>query len=344
MSSNNTEDNIDQYCSTIVETTSSKKVSTSCEQNNVDNITKGIDSVAIRDDTSTCAACGKGGNSDDMNNCNKCKMVKYCNAACKKKHRSKHKKACERRVAELHEEALFKEVEPEECPICFLPLPIQGNRRTFQTCCGKSICDGCVYAMKMSEGGADLCAFCRTPNAKTDNKHIKRVKNLMDKGNAYAFNMLASCYAIGVHGMPQDRRKANELYLKGGELGCADAYLNLAIFYRDGTGVEVDEKKAKYYFELAAMVGSVQARKYLGSLEGEAGNYERSKKHFIIGARAGDEISLGRVKAAYMVGIVAKDEYAVTLHAYHKRQKEMKSDARDKASENFSLSFPPYEG
>ena len=42
-----------------------------------------------------------------MNTCNKCKMVKYCNAACKKKHRTKHKKKCERRVAELHDEQLY---------------------------------------------------------------------------------------------------------------------------------------------------------------------------------------------------------------------------------------------
>ena len=50
--------------------------------------------------------------------------VQYCNAACKKKHRSKHKKKCERRVAELHDEALFKQPPlKEDCPICFLPLP-----------------------------------------------------------------------------------------------------------------------------------------------------------------------------------------------------------------------------
>jgi hypothetical protein len=46
---------------------------------------------------SVCANCGKEG--DDVNNiCNKCKMVKYCNAACKKKHRHKHKKDCEEHV------------------------------------------------------------------------------------------------------------------------------------------------------------------------------------------------------------------------------------------------------
>jgi len=37
---------------------------------------------------SVCANCGKEGSSDEINNtCNKCKQVKYCNAACKKKHR-----------------------------------------------------------------------------------------------------------------------------------------------------------------------------------------------------------------------------------------------------------------
>ena len=59
-------------------------------------------------DVSICANCGKEG-SDVTNTCNKCKQVKYCNAACKKKHRHKHKKDCEEHVrlaaeqaAELH--------------------------------------------------------------------------------------------------------------------------------------------------------------------------------------------------------------------------------------------------
>ena len=89
------------------EMVSKKEECTSHEQNNIDNITEGIDSIAILDDKSICASCGKEGNSNDMNTCNKCKSVKYCNAACKKKHRTKHKKACERRMAELHEEALL---------------------------------------------------------------------------------------------------------------------------------------------------------------------------------------------------------------------------------------------
>jgi len=101
--SNTTTDNNDQHPGGSGEITSSKKEECkSCEQN-TDTITEDFNSVAILDDKSTCASCGKEGNSDDMNTCNKCKMVKYCNAACKKKHRKKHKKKCEERVAELHE-------------------------------------------------------------------------------------------------------------------------------------------------------------------------------------------------------------------------------------------------
>jgi len=65
---------------------------------------------------SVCANCGKENSSDNMNICNKCKQVKYCNAVCKKVHRKKHKKQCEEyvrlaaeRAAELHDEKLFKQ-------------------------------------------------------------------------------------------------------------------------------------------------------------------------------------------------------------------------------------------
>ena len=112
--------------------------------------------------TNACAQCGKeGGN---LNTCNKCEIAKYCNAACKKKHRSKHKKACERRAAELHDGALFKEPPPrEDCPICFLPLPLNTGESVFQSCCGKLICIGCIVAMMKETRGRgkkkDLCAF-----------------------------------------------------------------------------------------------------------------------------------------------------------------------------------------
>jgi hypothetical protein len=87
-----------------------------------------------------------------MNTCNKCDLVQYCNAACKKKHRSKHKKKCERRVAELYDEQLFQEHPPrEDCPIYMLPLPLDGNQITFEPCCGKDISVMVVYLAWLRE-------------------------------------------------------------------------------------------------------------------------------------------------------------------------------------------------
>ena len=317
------------------------KECTSCEQN---NITEGIEGVALKDTTSVCAcaSCGKKGDSDNMNTCNKCKMVKYCNAACKKKHRSKHKKACERRVAELHDEQLFKDHPPrEECPICFLLLPVDIKQSPFMTCCGKTICRGCYYAMIKREkdggGKADLCPYCRTSAKCSKEEGINRIKRLMDKGNATAFNTYGNFFAHGIEGMPQDWNKAIELYLKAGELGCAVAYYNLGVSYDNGHGVEIDKKKAKQYYELAAMGGDVNARHAIGCDEGRDGNHHRAMKHIIIAARAGFEMSLENVKRGYKYGLITKDDFANTLRAYQKRQDETKSDERDEITRLFAV-------
>ena len=95
----------------------------------------------------------------------------------------------------------------------------------------------------------------------------------------------------------------------------------------------IDEKKAKYYWELAAMGGNVLARHNVGALEGQAGNIDRALKHFTIAAKAGDAEALDMIKYGFMDGDVTKDEYANTLRAYHERHKEMNSDSRFKAEQ-----------
>ena len=301
--------------------------------NNKADFSDALSSLNIKDvELLQCSNCGKESDGDSMNTCNKCGLVKYCNAACKKKHKSKHKKKCERRVAELYDEKLFKEPPPrEECPICMLPLPLAARESTFQSCCGKHICSGCTDTMKEREGANILCAFCRTPYAESDEEEIvKRIMKLIQKDNAHAFFELAGCYAQGVMGIAQDRPKANELFLKAGELGCAAAYHNLGLSYYSGNGVDIDMKKAKHYYELAAMNGNVFARHNLGCMEVQADNQHRAMKHFMISARSGYDESLGTVKQGFMGGIVGKDEYANTLRAYQKSVDEMKSEARDK--------------
>jgi len=120
-----------------------------CEMNDMLHNMSTVDKYSI----SICANCGKEG-SAVTNTCNKCKQVKYCNAACKKKHRHKHKKDCEEHIrlaaeqaAKLYDEKLFKQPPPaEDCPLCFLRLPLLATGWRYQSCCGKVICSGCDYA------------------------------------------------------------------------------------------------------------------------------------------------------------------------------------------------------
>ena len=72
--------------------------------------------------------------------------------------------------------------------------------------------------------------------------------------------------------------------------------------------------------------------KTLGELYLKANNQYRALKHFIISAKAGDNLSLDPIKQAYQQGAVTKGEYANILRTYQRRQDEMKSDQRTNAA------------
>ena len=115
----------------------------------------------------TCANCGK--RSDDLKACTSCDLLKYCSEACQELHKPKHRGECNKRTSEL-DEALFK-LPPkleEDCPICFLRMPLLDSGKRYHECCGKTICSGCFYASAMMDGNVDeLCPFCRSPNVTT---------------------------------------------------------------------------------------------------------------------------------------------------------------------------------
>jgi len=295
-------------------------------------------------DISVCANCGKEGNSDNMNICNKCKMVKYCNAACKKKHRHKHKKQCEEyvrlaaeRAAELHDEKLFKQPPPaEDCPICFVRLPLLDSGSIYYSCCGKVICSGCVYAPLYDNQGNEVdnkkCPFCRTPHHTSEEEIAERYKSRMEVGDPIAIYGLGNYYRDGKYGLSQDYTKALELYHRAGELGYALAYNCIGIAYNNGEGVEVDKKKATHYFELAAIGGSVHARYNLGCFEGRSGNIDRAIKHFMIAVGSGHSNSLNQIKRLYSIGHATKEDYMKALQLYQMYLGEIKSPQRDKAA------------
>ena len=288
------------------------------------------------DDVIVCANCGKKG-SDVTNICNKCKSVMYCNAVCKKKHRQKHKKECERRVSELHDEELFKQPPPkDDCPICFIRLPSLQSGSKYMSCCGKTICSGCCHAPVYDNQGnivADkTCPFCRTLFPTSDEDDIKRYKIQVEANDANAIYSLGCFYRDGTYGLPQDYNKALELSKRAAELDHAGAYGNIGNAYFKGNGVEVDEKKAIHCHELAAMMGNEISRYNMGLIEKKEGNVERAFKHWMIAVNSGASASLDRIKHLYTDGHVTKEDYMKALQLYQAYLVEIKSDLRDKAA------------
>ena len=277
---------------------------------------------------SACANCGKEDSSDNMNTCNKCKLTKYCNAACKKKHRHKHKQECESIVAEQHDRELFKQPPPlDDCPICFLRLPTLRTGCKYFSCCGKQTCGGCEYAISTID-----CPFCRTPCHTSDEEDNERCMKRIEIGDAEAMYNLGKIYRNGKYGLPQDNTKALELWHRAAELGHASSQLSIGYAYETGRGVEVDKKKALYYYELSAMGGNTVARCNLGMYEKREGNVERALKHHMIAAGSGRAKSLTKIKELYKYGHATKDDYTKALRCHQEYLGEIKSPQRDKAA------------
>ena len=304
--------------------------------------------------TNCCADCGKeeeGGIS--LKTCKSCMQAKYCNAACQKKHWATHKKSCKQRAAELRDEALFKDPPPmEDCPICFLPMPIRliccislppatvssvpisdfadANEELekwplvgYYSCCGKSICGGCVHSFRES-GNNKRCAFCNSDRRKTEKERVEEIMKRVEANDAASIFHLAQHYYNGEGGVQQDQAKAMELYARAADLGSSEAHSQLGgNYYKEG-----DFKKAKMD-EAAAMAGQERARYNLGYFEVKSGNIERAVKHWMIAASAGHYKAMFQLKIGFENGHVSRESIDSTLAAYNSSCTEIRSEARD---------------
>ena len=293
-------------------------------------------------DTNSCAYCGTHENNDTkLKTCNACKMVRYCSRYCQVSHWPQHQEACKKHT-ELFEQKLFKDPpEREECPICMLPFPFyEKNSSVFFPCCGTVVCKGCVHAQFKEDvnNGKERedchsCAFCRMPATRNEKERIHRLNRCVERNHAPSINRLAMIYMYGLEGVEKDMAKAMKLFEKSGKLGYAEAYFWLGNIYREERyGIERDMKRARYYYELGAIGGSIISRCNLGALDVREGYFTRACKHYLICAKAGADKSLEPLKFGCKLGFVSKDEYAEALRAYQKQRQDTRSDMREEAS------------
>ena len=274
---------------------------------------------------------------------------------CQRNHWPTHRTTCKLCSAELRDKALFKDPPPkEDCPICFLPMPMQliscmslppatissipiydfaiANKElasqgmeVYYSCCGKSICGGCVHSFLLS-GNLGKCPHCKSDlSAKTNADVLKEVMNRVAANDPASIVRLAHYYRHGLEGFRQDWTKSMELYAMAADLGFKNAHYNLGSIYEEGG----DLKKAKLHLEAAAMAGHEGARYKLGILESNLGNMELAVKHWTIAASGGEEISMLMLITLFKQGFVNRESVNSTLAAYNDCCEEMRSKAGD---------------
>mmetsp|Transcript_24863 Transcript_24863/g.37663 ORF Transcript_24863/g.37663 Transcript_24863/m.37663 type:complete len:317 (-) Transcript_24863:50-1000(-) len=285
-----------------------------------------------------CASCGIAGGGDDktkLKRCGACGLVRYCSIACQRDHRTEHKNACKKRVAELRDELLFKQPESShegDCAICLLPLPLGTNKSTMQSCCCKTICNGCLCVNWLREEKQLLghkCPFCRQPVPWDDAGIDRLLKKRVEANDPVAISRKASkCATEGDYGSALVYGK------KAAGMGDIAAHFLLSTLYSEGHGVEIDKKKERYHSEVAAIGGHPTARYNLAINALQKGgclNMERAVKHLIIAANLGCDHSIEKLKECYAAGDVNKGEFAAALRAHHAAVDAMKSPYREQA-------------
>ena len=286
-------------------------------------------------DITYCASCGIAEIDDiKLKDCDGCDLVKYCSDECQRDHKSEHEEACKKRAAELRDELLFKQPESScygDCPICCVPLPLDGEISLMHSCCSKVICKGCVHANAIRANEMRLmpsCPFCRKPLPTTTEEHDKRRMKRIEVNDP-----VAMCQE-GVEQFDKgEYSRAFEYYTKAAEMGDILAHYRLGNLYYNGQGVEKDAGKYLNLMEKAAIGGHPDARFLLGHHELENENNERSVKHWIIAATQGENGAVKMLMSSFKLGLIENKVLASALRAHKAAVDATKSPERDAAEE-----------
>ena len=131
--------------------------------------------------------------------------------------------------AEVADNDLYAPIPPkEDCPICFVPLPLRNNESCYMSCCGEVLCFGCIHSSQANRLKYQ-CAFCRQPFTCDDDIVNARLRKRMEHyQDPKAFIQMAHNYYLGEGGVEENDWKALELITKAAELGSCGAYCNVA--------------------------------------------------------------------------------------------------------------------
>ena len=229
----------------------------------------------------------------------------------------------------------------EDCPVCFVPLPLSENKSTSWVCCGKLICNGCAAENMRAERVINAkrakkklppldhaCPFCRSTLKTTKSQF----EELIRKGDGRTAYNLAFKYRNGDarSNIPKDEAKALELiHHAADDLGFPVAMKELGRMYSfGGDGVEKDDKRGRKYLEDAVKKGNVGSRCLLACFEDDNGNIKLAIRHWKLAAEAGHSFATEKLWAFFYKGALEKAELEEMLRAHKEACDSMNSEER----------------
>ena len=247
------------------------------------------------------------------------------------------------------------------CPICFHRLPLQKSEHVYHTCCGQVICDGCVIGKmrtqlkepqpqfkelgRIIEGTTPeeeqfrlikkygnhiyVCPYCRAPFPEDWEEGLQRLYDRIevrdDRDYTIAVNQLGSYYSSGEHGLPQNLKKAEELFTKAYDLGNPDAAWHLYLLYHNYYPNQ--NEKEKKYLVRGEMIGNMECTSVLAKLACDSGNGEECARLCMKAALLGEDTS--NLLQCYRHNLLSKDDLATTLRAIQAVKDEVTTKRRD---------------
>jgi len=222
----------------------------------------------------------------------------------------------------------------DECPICFVPLPIDDNSTSYRPCCGMIVCKGCIadqVQMFIRDSGDEMqeemikalnqCMFCRTNMyGKSDELNRAAAENNRPEG----------MFRVGLLYLADENNQEGMKWLKRATvLGCGKAAEKIGdILLEDD-----NETQARFYFNKAAELGRVQSFVKLGSIDLNRGNITTAMDNYRKAATCGvNSKSLVQVlKRGFIAKYITREEYFSTLYKHYKANDEMNSESRKRA-------------
>ena len=231
---------------------------------------------------------------------------------------------------------------PEDCPVCFVPLPRDHSQSFYFSCCGRLICTACDAENKRAltktnkerdEKELPLmdasCAFCRMTVLESDTDWMECMMKRIDKDDSFAMLHLANMYLTGENNLPKNEAKAVELLQRAADVGSAEAMGMLGVLLVYGkAGLAPDEERGKKLIYDALKRGDVCSRHNVGLVCGDNDYHAVAMEHLKLSAAAGFAPSMEVLWNYFTLGHLSKAELEESLRAHQNACEEMSSEER----------------